>query len=122
MLAQDYALIEDEDAEQDPEIEKENEKSAKLVDRFGFERPRAVSVGSGRDDVVRACRIRCHRLASQTIMELAPKIDLYGGFAPFFDFAFLPFSLAALEAVAGPSSSSLVRKSATRASVTRSAQ
>ena len=122
MLAQDHALIEHENAEQDPEIEKEKEKSAELVGGFGRQRAHAVSVGSGRDDVVCACWIRCHRSASQTIMELSPKIHLYGCLAPFFDFAFLPFSLVALEAVPGPSSSSLVRKSATRASVTRRAQ
>ena len=97
-------------------------KSAELIGGFVFQRPGHMGVRPGRDDVVCACWIRCHRIASQTIMELAPKIHLYGCLAPFFDFAFLPFSLAALEAVAGPSSSSLVRKSATRASVTRRAQ
>src|ERR1700722_3996185 len=123
VLAHAGALIEHEDAEQNPKIEEKHKKPAELVGGLAIQRARAVSVGAGRDDVVCTCWIRCHRIASQTIMELAPKIHLYGCLAPFFDFvAFLPFSLAALEVVAGPSSSSLARKSATRASVTRRAQ
>src|SRR6202021_733073 len=59
VLAHDNALIEHKDAEQNPKIEEKHKESAELVDGFGLQRARAVSVGAGRDAVVCTCWIRC---------------------------------------------------------------
>jgi hypothetical protein len=60
VLAQDDALVQHENAKQNPEIEKENEESAELIGRFGRQRLRGVGFGSGRGARADISRILRH--------------------------------------------------------------